>query len=170
MDRLNAPAVVAVINSNADLVRIVREMLEDEGFSVATIHISQIKQGQESLLQFLADHEPAVVIYDIAPPYSENWRFLQLLQQVPQFAERGLIVTTVNKHAMEAEVGANGAFEIVGTRDNFAPVMSAVNDALKKTATHSMHRRLQENQAGRPRKRAQKPAGRRPTRRKSPRS
>lgn len=133
MNQSTKPSVIAVINSNDDLVRIVREMLEDEGYTVATIHISEIRKGEGSLLRFLADHDPSVLIYDIAPPYRENWTFLQLLQRVPEFSNRSVVVTTVNKTALEAQVGAVVVFEIVGTRDNFAPVLNAVNDAVKKS-------------------------------------
>jgi hypothetical protein len=54
--------VVAVVNSNEDLVNIIRETLEDEGFTVCTGHIAHIKHGQEDFLQFLDQHDPRVVI------------------------------------------------------------------------------------------------------------
>ncbi|MBA3884494.1 MAG: hypothetical protein H0X67_02035 [Acidobacteria bacterium] len=46
MNQSTKPSVIAVINSNDDLVRIVREMLEDEGYTIATMHMSEIRKGE----------------------------------------------------------------------------------------------------------------------------
>jgi CheY-like chemotaxis protein len=132
---MTAPRVVAVINSNEDLVRIVREALEDDGYTVATAHIAHIKQGQEDLLLFLDQHEPDVVVWDLAPPYSENWTFLQTLRAIPQFARRALVLTTVNSAALKAEVPDVQAQELRGRRDDLGPLLSAVGAVFKRRRT-----------------------------------
>jgi DNA-binding response OmpR family regulator len=124
--------VVAVINSNDDLVAILRETLEDEGFNVTTAHIRDFKAGREDLPRYLAKHEPDAVVYDLAPPYADNWRFLRLMRK--HFGERPLVLTTVNRKALERAVGKSGAHEIEGRRTDLSRVVRAVLDGIKKTA------------------------------------
>ena len=123
------PALVAVINSNDDLVNLLRETLEDEGLNVVTTHIHDIKAGREDLPRFLKKHDPDVIVYDLAPPYAENWRFLGLLRGA--FGERGLVLTTVNRKALRRSVGRVEAHEIEGRRSDLARVVRSVLDALK---------------------------------------
>jgi len=118
-----APFVVAVLNSNQDVLRLIRSALEDEGYTVATEHIVSFKDGTANLAQFLFNHQPVVFVYDLAPPYKEKWTFLQLLRKIPEVAAISVVLTTVNKTALESLVGKTDAFEILGTRDNLAPLI-----------------------------------------------
>jgi DNA-binding response OmpR family regulator len=127
--------VVAIVNSNEDLVNIVREALEDDGFTVATAHIAHIKQGQEDFLRFLDHHDPRVVIWDLAPPYAENWTFVQTLRAVPKVGQRHFVFTTVNRGALRSEVQApevQHAHELLGRRDDLNPLMKSVAAVFKK--------------------------------------
>jgi len=126
-----APLAVAVLNSNQDVLRLIRSALEDEGYTVATEHIVSFKDGEANLAQFLLNHRPAVVVYDIAPPYKENWNFLQLLCKIPEVAAIPMVLTTVNKVALESIVGKTQALEILGTRDNLSPLIEEINQAVR---------------------------------------
>jgi CheY-like chemotaxis protein len=126
-----APFVVAVLNSNQDVLRLIRSVLEDEGYTVATEHIASFKEGHANLAQFLLNHRPAVVVYDVAPPYKENWNFLQLLCKIPQVAAIPMVLTTVNKWALESVVGKTQVYEILGTRDNLAPLIEEINRSVR---------------------------------------
>jgi CheY-like chemotaxis protein len=123
------PPCVAVINSNDDLIAILRESLEDEGFSVVTTHIRDIKDGREDLPRFLERHDPDVIVYDLAPPYCENWRVLGLLRDA--FGKRGLVLTTVNRKALERNVGRVDVHELEGRRSDLSRVVRAVLDEVK---------------------------------------
>jgi CheY-like chemotaxis protein len=127
------PCVIAVLNSNQDVLRVIREALEDEGYLVATKHIVDFKEGLANLGQFLNEHQPSAMIYDLAPPYQENWNFLQLVQQIPDVAAIPTVLTTVNKAALDHTVGRTEAFEILGTRDNLAPMIERVNQVVRHT-------------------------------------
>lgn len=129
------PLVVAVLNSNQDVLRVIRSVLEDEGYTVAVKHIVDFKEGMANLGQFLDEHRPNVIIYDLAPPYQENWNFLQLVQSIPRLAAIPMILTTVNKAALEHTVGHTDAFEILGTRDNLAPLVENVNSVVRRDRT-----------------------------------
>ena len=66
---------IAVLNSNQDVVEMLRTVMEQAGFNTVTTHVPDIKRGEEDFLSFLRKHDPAVIVYDIAPPYRENWNF-----------------------------------------------------------------------------------------------
>src|SRR4051794_24098297 len=108
--------VIAVINSNDDLVQLLRDELARAGFTVVTAHVREFKSGHEDFSAFLSGHKPDVVVYDISVPYEENWSFFQNVRSVPEAQDRHVVVTTVNKRVLEERVGPTGAIEIQGGR------------------------------------------------------
>ena len=126
-------SVIAIINTNDDLVNVLRDALIEEGFNVVTAHIRDIKAGRQDITNFLRGHDPEVVIYDIAVPYEDNWTFLQTLRHIPEVQGRNFVVTTVNKKVLEQRVGPTGSIEIQGGRaDDLDPVIDAVKDVVGK--------------------------------------
>jgi CheY-like chemotaxis protein len=132
--------VVAVVNTNDDLVSVIRDALIVEGFSVVTAHIRDIKAGRQDFSVFLREHDPGVVIYDIAIPYEDNWTFLQTLRQLPEAEKRRFILTTVNKRVLDQRIGPKDVIELQGGRaDDLDPLLERV-----KKETASLERRLAE--------------------------
>jgi DNA-binding response OmpR family regulator len=132
--------VVAVVNTNDDLVSVIRDALIAEGFNVVTAHIRDIKAGRQDFSVFLREHDPAIVIYDIAIPYEDNWTFLQTLRQLREAEKRCFILTTVNKRVLDQRIGQQDVIELQGGRaDDLDPLLERV----KKEATSS-ERRLAE--------------------------
>jgi DNA-binding response OmpR family regulator len=126
------PDVIAVVNSNDDLVGVLRSALVKEGFLVATAHIADFKAGNQDFGVFLRIHTPTVVIYDIAIPYDENWTFLQTLRRLPDAERCTFVVTTVNKRALDQRVGSTEAIEIQGGRaDDLDPVIEEVRKIVR---------------------------------------
>ena len=103
---------VAVVNSSEDTVEMLRTLLEREGWEVVTAHVDDIKRGRYDLLQMLEGRDPRVVIWDVSPPYDQNWTFLKLVRSSRAMDERTVIVTTTNKPALERFVGPTDAVEI----------------------------------------------------------
>jgi DNA-binding response OmpR family regulator len=123
--------VVAVINSNDDTVEMLRLALQHHGFAaVTTSHVEQIKAGEVDFPAFLAEWDPAVIIWDIGIPYDDNWRFLQLLRTSEPVKGRSFVVTTTNKRALDGMVGPNDALEIIGKPYDLDQVAAAVRHAL----------------------------------------
>ena len=122
------PRVVAVLNSNDDLVRLVREALHNEGYLTLAHHIADLRDGHTDISQFLVDRDPPVIIYDIAPPFTLNWQFLGLLRKHPAMSKRTVILTTNNQAALKEVIGID-ALQIVGRDDDLARLVTAVNKA-----------------------------------------
>lgn len=126
--------VVAVVNSNEDTVEMLRECLVHHGFTnVVTGHIHDFKTGAADFPRYLAEHDPAVLIYDIAVPYDKNWTFLRLLLDSESMRGRKVVLTTTNKKRLEELVGATDALEIVGKPYDLDQIVAAVKAAIGKT-------------------------------------
>src|SRR5258705_14023379 len=92
---------IAVFNSSEDTVELLRTALEAEGFQTVVGHIPDVKKGELDLVDFINHHTPAVVVYDISPPYDANWRFLRLVRSSEPLQRREFVLTTTNKPALE---------------------------------------------------------------------
>jgi CheY-like chemotaxis protein len=122
---------VAVFNSSEDTIEVLKIALEEHGFVVASGHVSDIKKGQVDVLEFVREHQPDVVIYDVALPYEENWRFLRLLQSSEALKDLKWVITTTHKRRLEELVGETGeVFEIVGKPYDMNRIVNAVRGAL----------------------------------------
>lgn len=125
--------VIAVVNSSDDTVDMLRECLNAHGFtSVVTGHVHDFKTGAEGFPDFIAQHQPAAIIYDVSIPYDRNWTFLRLLLDSESMRGRKVVVTTTNKQRLDELVGPNEAFEIVGKPYDLEQIVSAVKAALGK--------------------------------------
>ena len=122
--------VVAVINSSADTVEMIRLFLQRDGFESVTAHIDEIKRGGLDFPRFLREHDPRVLVYDVSPPYEQNWTFLNLLRRLDVMQGRRLVITTTHKANLESLVGPTEAIEILGKPYDLEEVMRAVKRAV----------------------------------------
>jgi CheY-like chemotaxis protein len=126
--------VVAVVNSNEDTVEMLRQSLTQHGFtSIVTGHIIDFRNGSEDFPAFIHQHDPAVLIYDIAIPYDKNWTFLRLVLDSESMRGRKVVLTTTNKKRLEELVGKTDALEIVGKPYDLDQIVGAVKTALGKS-------------------------------------
>jgi len=124
--------VVAVINSSTDVVQLLRTALEEEGYTTATAHVTEIKQGQQDVVDFFERYDPRVVIYDVSLPYAENWTFFKLIRDTQAAQGREFIVTTPNKRALEEAIGGAEAVELVGKPYDLQTILDRVATALRR--------------------------------------
>ncbi len=124
-------AVIAVVNSSEDTVEMLRASLQQHGFtSVVTGHVHDFKTGEVDFPAFLAEHDPAVLIYDISLPYDRNWTFLKLVLDTEAMRGRQVVLTTTNKARLEELVGPTATLEIVGKPYDLDLIVGAVEAAL----------------------------------------
>jgi len=124
---------VAIFNSHAEFIDALREALEREGLTSVTALLAEIQDGTLDLVAFLEAHDPRVIVYDLPRPYERHWNFLRLLKQTHGLRKRAWILTTTDKKALDAAVGASGVIEVIfgepyGVREVVEAVRLAVSD------------------------------------------
>lgn len=130
------PVSVAIINTNPDLVRKLRFNLEGAGFVVFEIHIEQIRAGTADVAGFLDQHDPRVIVYDVAPPYRETWNFMEHLRASPGFEKRRFVLTSMNVERTHQVVGNDETvYEIVGLEEDLRTIVRAVKEASRARST-----------------------------------
>jgi CheY-like chemotaxis protein len=130
--------VVAIFNTSEDTTDLLRLEVEKAGFVVITALTHQIRDGKVDFIDFLREHQPKVVVYDIALPYEENWALFEHLRQLPICREMQFVITTVNLRQVEGIAAARSqrVFEIVGK-----PVMSLRSTEPLDRSSHFIRRR-----------------------------
>lgn len=85
---------------------------------------------------FIRQHDPKVVVYDIAPPYEANFKLFQHLRAMPTVAGRQFVVTTTNKAQVEKLVGRDyRVYEIIGKPTDLDQIVRAVKEASRARPT-----------------------------------
>lgn len=132
---LRSAPLVAIFNSCDKLIEEVRSALDAAGFAVATARLAEIQSGILDLVAFIEVHDPDVIVYDLPRPYENHWNFLKLLKETNSLRDRQWILTTTDKRALDAAVGASGVVEIiVGQPYGADDVVEAVRLALETRA------------------------------------
>ena len=122
--------VVAVVNTNPDLVELLKARIEAAGFVVLVLHIADIREGLD-VGSVLAQHDPQVIVYDVVAPYDRNWRFLQHLRETT-FANRRFVLTSPNAAALERIVGRDEkVYEIIDGGADIDAIVQAVRQAAR---------------------------------------
>jgi len=133
---MHPPDVVAVINTSPDTVEMLRTTLERAGFVVITGYTFDIRDGRLDIDAFVTRHQPRVVVYDVAPPYDQNWRLFQHVRSLESMKTRTFVITSTNPKHLERLVGRDDRiYEIVGRPLDLDAVVTAVKEAFKSRPT-----------------------------------
>ena len=126
--------VVAVVNTNPDVVEMMKARIEAAGFVVLVIHVAEIRAGLD-VGAVLAQHNPKVIVYDVVAPYERNWRFLQHLRE-SVLTERHFVLTSPNERALRQLVGRDEqVYEILNDGADIDAIVQAVREAARARPT-----------------------------------
>ena len=123
---------VAIINSSEEIIETLQLLLDEAGYHTVGAHVLDFKKGKRDFVAFCQEQNPQVILFDIAPPYEENWKFLQLLRDTKEVEGRTLIMTTTNKVRLEQLVGPTDALEIVGKPFDLDEIVRSVKTTLHR--------------------------------------
>jgi DNA-binding NtrC family response regulator len=137
MTELQPPPVVAVINTSPDVVDMLRITLEHAGIVVVSALTYEVRDGEVDLERFIQQHRPKVIVYDIAPPYENNWLLFQHIRSMDVMKNIHFVLTTTNARQVDTFARGNQQriYEIIGKPFDLGEIVTAVREALKARAT-----------------------------------
>ena len=92
----------------------------------------EIRDGHVDLEKLVEQHEPKVVVYDIAPPYEPNWNFFQHVARLPVMKGRQFVITSTNAHHVERLASPQEhVYEVVGKTEDIGRIVQAVREATR---------------------------------------
>ena len=127
--------VVALFHSDHDAIVMISRLLESAGFTVVSASIPDVRDGQCDVDALMTRHDPSVVVYDIGPPYAENWAMFEQLRARPLMCERRFVITTVNATEVERLAAHDErVFEVVDKDSDLGELVHAVKEAARGRA------------------------------------
>jgi CheY-like chemotaxis protein len=124
------PIVAAIFNTSPDIIDLLRRALEPAGIVAVSVMTHQIREGVVDVDGFLRQHNPQVVIYDIAPPYDANWQLFQHIAEMEVMRDRHIVLTSANAQHVERLAGRHErVYEIVGKPLDLDQIVTAVKEA-----------------------------------------
>ena len=134
-----AQGIVALFNASDDTIDMVQKLLTDGNSEQILIwcHFADLKKGVVNFDRYMAKHNPEVVIFDISPPYDENWRFFKTMRDSHTMHGRGVVLTTTNKNRLDEVLGEDShALEVVGRAKDLEQIGAAIKaESLKAEGT-----------------------------------
>jgi DNA-binding response OmpR family regulator len=133
--------IVALFNASDDTVDMVQKLLTSAGDAQSLIwcHFADLKKGIVDFDKYMEKHNPEVVIFDISPPYDENWKYFKKMRDDKTMKGRGMILTTTNKNRLDEVLGEDSkALEVVGKTKDLKEIDDAIKSETRKAEAARM--------------------------------
>jgi len=130
-----AKGIVALFNASDDTIDMVQDLLKQASNAQTLVwcHFYDLKKGVVDFAQYLSKHNPEVVIFDISPPYDQNWTFFKTMRDANGMRGRGSVLTTTNKARLDEVLGADShALEVVGKSRDLRQIGAAIAAETRK--------------------------------------
>jgi DNA-binding response OmpR family regulator len=133
-----AQGIVALFNASDDTIDMVQRLLTASGDEQTLIwcHFADLKKGIVNFGKYMDKHNPEVVIFDLSPPYDENWRFFKTMRDAKAMQGRGVVLTTTNKARLDEVLGEDSyALEVVGRPKDLHQIDAAIKAETRRAET-----------------------------------
>jgi hypothetical protein len=111
---------VAVVHASEEGAELIEWALRSAGWSSQRASPLDFKRGRLDLPGFLSEHDPPLIVWDIAVPLDENWIYCQTVMAHPCARGRRFILTTGNLPALHRLDTRVQAIEFLGTPSDVA--------------------------------------------------
>src|SRR4051812_30629424 len=95
-ETLELQPVVGLFNASEETFKMVERMLVATSIQCLVCHFADLQKGQLDFTNYLATHNPAVVIFNISPPYDENWEFFRTMRDSRLMEGCAVVLMTSN--------------------------------------------------------------------------
>jgi DNA-binding response OmpR family regulator len=131
---------VALFNASDDTIDMVQRLLTASGDqTLIWCHFADLKKGVVDFGKYMDKHNPEVVIFDLSPPYKENWRFFKTMRDASTINGRGIALTTTNKNPLDEVLGEDShALEVVGRSKDLKQIDAAIKSETRKAEAARM--------------------------------
>jgi DNA-binding response OmpR family regulator len=133
-----AEGIVALFNASDDTIDMVQKLLTESDGEQTLIwcHFADLKKGIVDFGRYMEKHNPEVVIFDLSPPYDENWTFFKTMRDARTMDGRGVVLTTTNKARLDEVLGEDShALEVVGRPKDLGQIDTAIKAETRKAHT-----------------------------------
>ena len=132
----SGPPVVAIFNTSPDTIELLRIAIEPAGYIVMGAYTYELRDGEVDIEALVKQHQPRLIIYDVAPPYDRNWRLLQHFMSMPLLKGVNFLITTTNRNrVLELASPGQEIYEIVGKPYDLGLIVQAIKDAIGPVQT-----------------------------------
>jgi DNA-binding response OmpR family regulator len=135
MNRIN----VAVMNTSKEITDMLSEVLTDAGFHTTATFTYAFKNNESLFDEYLEANKPDVIVYDIAPPYRENYFFFERLYSRSSAKTVPFVLTTTNKDALESFVGKTPTHELIGKPFDLQEIIDSIKKAYGRKISVKMN-------------------------------
>jgi DNA-binding response OmpR family regulator len=135
--RKTAAGVVALLNASDDTIDMVQKILLESGGNQTLIwcHFADLKKGVVNFGKYIEKHNPEVVIFDLSPPYDENWSYFKTMRDDEHMSGRGIVLTTTNKDRLDEVLGEDShALEVVGKPHDLNLIAASIESETARAA------------------------------------
>jgi hypothetical protein len=136
-----AEGIIALFNASDDTIDMIQRLLTTSGSDQTLIwcHFADLKKGIVDFGKYMDKHNPEVVIFDLSPPYDENWKFFKTMRDAKTMRERGAVLTTTNKDRLDEVLGEDSrALEVVGRDTDLQQIDAAIKSETRKAEAFRM--------------------------------
>jgi CheY-like chemotaxis protein len=119
---------ILVVNTAPDTITLLQLLFEQFDYVVVSCYTHDVRSGKTDLGRLLDQHRPAVIVYDLAPPYERNWLFCQHLRST---VLKGIpvVLTSTNAALVKRVVKPDlEVYEIIETPSELQKILHAVRD------------------------------------------
>jgi CheY-like chemotaxis protein len=127
---------MAVVNSTPDTIELLRQLFFQAGFMVVSCFTHDIRDGRIDFEAFMRQHQPRVVVYDIAPPYERNYRLFEHVRAMPVSEGCQFVLTSTNPARLAHLAGRDEQiYEVVDREEDLLRLARAVKEASRARPT-----------------------------------
>ena len=120
---------LAILNDSPHVLKLLCDWFRRHGHHCATQMVAELAHAHVEVEQFIIEHKPDVVVYDVPMPYGSSWDLLDVIRSMPSLQSLPFVITTRNKRKLEEVVGRTSVIEIAGQPEDLRRLLKAVESA-----------------------------------------